>query len=179
MWALRMLLAVASATNSTSKRRIYGMIPLVPSSSFLDEQRERFVAEFDPVFVYGGAPEETYAEMRDLLAETRGEEITVVYSSAGPISWYAGALGLLLDGGAAVLTVGQRMEGAGVDGLDAERHLYWGFEAVEQTSAELIAAEVCRQTGPNFRHTVMLVYGAPFFDARVDAIGPRLAGPQF
>ena len=56
MWALRMLLAVASATNSTSKRRIYGMIPLVPSSSFLDEQRERFVAEFDPVFVYGGAP---------------------------------------------------------------------------------------------------------------------------
>ena len=120
MWFL-LILAVASAMNATSTRRIFGMIPSIPTSSFLEAQRGAFVAEFDPVFVYDGMPDEIYAQIGDLLATTPGSEIAVVFAAAGPISWYAAALGLLLDGGAAVLTVAQRVEGAAIAGLDRRK----------------------------------------------------------
>ena len=182
--------AAARSLSSDSRRSVYGIVPLIPTSSFLDEQREIFRAEFQPVEVFTGLPDETYAALVDILADTPGEDILVAIVTAGPISWYAAAasddpatrslsrryaasLELLLDAGAAVLTVGQRVAFSGLE-LNASRQLWWDFDIIEETSAELIAAEVCRQTGPGFKHSVMNVYGAEVFDRRVDAIGPWL-----
>jgi hypothetical protein len=64
-------------------------VPLIPTSSFLDEQREIFRAEFQPVEVFTGLPDETYAALVDILADTPGEDILVAIVTAGPISWYA------------------------------------------------------------------------------------------
>ena len=167
------LLIVAAVLATAGARDIYGIVPLIPTSSFLDEQREIFRAEFQPVEVFTGLPDETYAALVDVLAQTPGEDILVAIVTAGPISWYAASLELLLDAGAAVLTVGQRVAFSGLE-LNASRQLWWDFDIIEETSAELIAAEVCRQTGPGFKHSVMNVYGAEVFDRRVDAIGPWL-----
>ena len=103
------LLIVAAVLATAGARDIYGIVPLIPTSSFLDEQREIFRAEFQPVEVFTGLPDETYAALVDVLAQTPGEDILVAIVTAGPISWYAASLELLLDAGAAVLTVGQRV----------------------------------------------------------------------
>ena len=167
------LLGLASLATSATTRRIYGIIPLVPTSSFLDAQRAVVVAEFEPEELYTGLPDEVYATVVDLLARVPGEEIVVIFLSGGPIAWYASTLDVLLRAGAAVLAVGQKVAFSGL-ALDATRQLWWDFEVVEQTSSELMAAEVCRQTGFNFKHSVMKVYGSEFLDQRVDAIGPWL-----
>ena len=86
------VLATAAARSlSSDKRSVYGIVPLVPTSSFLDEQREIFRAEFQPVEVFTGLPDETYVALVDILADTPGEDILVAIVTAGPISWYAAA----------------------------------------------------------------------------------------
>lgn len=81
--------AAARSLSSDSRRSVFGIVPLIPTSSFLDEQREIFRAEFQPVEVFTGLPDETYAALVDILADTPGEDILVAIVMAGPISWYA------------------------------------------------------------------------------------------
>ena len=83
--------AAARSLSSDSRRSVFGIVPLIPTSSFLDEQREIFRAEFQPVEVFTGLPDETYAALVDILADTPGEDILVAIVTAGPISWYAAA----------------------------------------------------------------------------------------
>ena len=44
--------AAARSLSSDSPRSVYGIVPNIPTSSFLDEQREIFRAEFQPVEVF-------------------------------------------------------------------------------------------------------------------------------
>ena len=104
--------------------------------------------------------------MAELLAEKPGEELAFVYASILPIAYYRDALALLLEAGVAIMVIADRVENMQWSGLNASKHLYWSFDIIPTSSAGLVGSEICRMTGPGYKHSVLKVYGSEGFDGR-------------
>lgn len=162
------LVAAACAVVGVRSRRLSKVYGIFPGEDLLQDFWGPVRAAFEGSVAYekvwaATSDAEVNASLASILAAHPAEDAVVV----GPMRHGERHYADFLRRGGAAFFLAEGVDGAKY-GLDANNSFQWVFNPDTRTAAEDVAAEICRKTGPGYHHRVLLLYGSPYADVRVD-----------